>query len=136
MVVLLDTNIVFDVVSKRQPHYSASNQILCLCRRKSLAGTVAFHTIANCFYEYGKEVLPFFRDRLLRDVEVASASSAEIRNALSWGIRDMEDALQAAAALNCKASFILTRNTKDFRLSKIPALTPSNFLSRFHPDAV
>ena len=96
---------------------------------------MAFHTIANCFYQYGKEVLPFFRDRFLRDIEVASASSAQILNALSWGIRDLEDALQAAAALNCRASFILTHNTRDFRLSKIPAITPSAFLNRFHSDA-
>jgi hypothetical protein len=134
MVVLLDTNIVFDVVSKRQPHYSASNQVLCLCRRKALVGKVAFHTIANCFYEYGKPVLPFVRERLLHDVEVVGASSTGILDALSWGIGDLEDALQAAAALNASASFILTRNFKDFRLSRVPALAPSEFLQRFHPD--
>jgi predicted nucleic acid-binding protein len=133
MIVLLDTNVVFDVVSKRQPHYSASNLILCLCRRKALVGTVAFHTIANCFNEYGKSVVLFLRERLLRDVEVVAASSSGILDALSWGIRDMEAALQAAAALNIGASFVLTRNVKDFRRSRVPALSPSDFLNRFHP---
>ena len=37
----------FDVVKKRQPHYAASNKVLCLCRRHGLAGMVAYHTIAN-----------------------------------------------------------------------------------------
>ncbi len=91
MVVLLDTNIVFDVVSRRQPHYSASNQVLCLCRRKKVIGRVALHTIANCVYEYEKEILPFLRERLLRDIEVASAYSAEILKTLAWGIRDLEN---------------------------------------------
>ena len=45
MVVLLDTNVLFDVLSKRQPHYAASNQILCLCRRKAIVGAVAYHTV-------------------------------------------------------------------------------------------
>ena len=31
MNVLIDANVVFDVVEKRQPHYAASNQVLCLC---------------------------------------------------------------------------------------------------------
>ncbi len=41
------------------------------------------------------------------------------------------DALQAAAALAWKASFIVTRNTRDFRHSPVPALTPTDFLKRF-----
>ena len=50
MNVLIDANVVFDVVEKRQTHYAASNQVLCLCRRRVLAGMVAYHTIANsCF---------------------------------------------------------------------------------------
>jgi hypothetical protein len=51
MNVLIDANVVFDVVEKRQPHYAASNQVLCLCRRRVLAGMVAYHTIANVFYQ-------------------------------------------------------------------------------------
>jgi hypothetical protein len=47
MNVLIDANVVFDVVEKRQPHYAASNQVLCLCRRRVLAGMVAYHTVAN-----------------------------------------------------------------------------------------
>src|SRR5438045_2547618 len=104
MVVLLDTNVIFDVADKRQPHYLASNQILCLCRRNVLVGVVAFHTIANCFYEYGRPIVPFIRDRLLRDVQVAGGSSNSILDAIGWGMRDLEDALQAAAALNAGAS--------------------------------
>jgi hypothetical protein len=59
MNVLIDANVVFDVVEKRQPHYAASNQVLCLCRRRVLAGMVAYHTIANVFYQYGKPAVPF-----------------------------------------------------------------------------
>ena len=70
MVVLVDTNVVFDVMGRRQPHYAASNQILCLCRRKALVGAVAFHTVANVFYYYGKNSAPFLRDRLLVDFAV------------------------------------------------------------------
>ncbi|MGA2539974.1 MAG: hypothetical protein ABSG78_00280 [Verrucomicrobiota bacterium] len=28
MIVLVDANVVFDVIGRRQPHYAASNQIL------------------------------------------------------------------------------------------------------------
>ena len=134
MNVLIDANVVFDVVEKRQPHYAASNQVLCLCRRRVLAGMVAYHTVANIFYQYGKPALPFLKDSLLPHVRTVSADSPLIIQALQWGMSDFEDALQAAAAWANGATFIISRNVKDFKLSQVPALTPIDYLSRFHPS--
>ena len=134
MIVLLDTNVVFDVIGKRQPHYAASNQVMCLCRRKALVGAVAFHTIANVFYEYGQAAVPFLTHRVLHDFAVHGASSSMIQDVLRWGLADWEDALQAAAAQTAGASFIVTRNVKDFKFSRVPALEPAELLKRFHPD--
>jgi predicted nucleic acid-binding protein len=133
MVVLVDTNVIFDVIGKRQPHYSASNQILCLCRRKALVGIIAFHSVANIFYFYGKAVMPFLKARLLIDLEVEAASSSTIQEVLRLGISDLEDALQAAVATTARASFIVSRNVKDFKYSIVPAITPADFLRRFYP---
>lgn len=133
MNVLIDANVVFDVVEKRQPHYAASNEVLCLCRRRVLAGMVAYHTIANVFYQYGKPAVPFLKGSLLPHVRTVSADSPLVIQALAWGMTDFEDALQAAAARANGAAFIISRNVKDFRLSHVPALTPSDYLARFHP---
>jgi hypothetical protein len=46
---------------------------------------------------------------------------------------DFEDALQAAAAQTAAASFIVTWNVKDFKFSRVPALSAQEFLKRFHP---
>ena len=121
MIVLVDTNVVFDVIGWRQPHYAASNQILCFCRRKALVGVVAFHTIANIFYQYGKAAFPFLNERLLEDFSVHGASSTVIQDVMRWGLTDFEDALQAAAARTAGASFIVTRNVRDFKFSRVPA---------------
>ncbi len=133
MIVLVDTNVVFDVIGRRQPHYAASNQILSLCRHKALVGALAFHTIANVFYHYGKAAVPFLKERLLEDFSVHGASSTTIQDVMRWGLADFEDALQAAAAQTAGASFIVTRNVKDFKFSRVPALSPKEFLKRFHP---
>lgn len=133
MIVLVDTNVVFDVIGRRQPHYAASNQILYFCRRKALVGVVAFHTVANIFYHYGKAAIPFLNERLLEDFSVHGASGSVIQEVLRWGLTDFEDALQAAVARAAGASFIVTRNVRDFKSSKVPALSPKEFLKRFHP---
>ena len=56
-----------------------------------------------------------------------------IQDVLRWGMADFEDALQVAAAGTANASFILTRNVRDFRYSRVPALAPQDFIRRFHP---
>ena len=83
MKVLIDANVLFDVVEKRQPHYAASNQILCLARRKTLEAALASHTVANLFYFYGRECLPFLRDRLLDHVAVVAADAYEVKQVLA-----------------------------------------------------
>ena len=131
MSILIDTNVLFDVYEHRQPHYAASNQVLSLAKRAELSAAVASHSVANGFYVYGKPFVTFLRERLLEDVEVCCADSHLTRWCLGLGIADLEDALQAGAAMAFKAQFIVTRNSRDFRQSTIPAMTPSDFLHRF-----
>ena len=42
--------------------------------------------------------------------------------------KDFEDCLQDECAKELKADYIITRNIKDFAHSKIPAVTPEQFL--------
>src|SRR6266851_1094697 len=115
MVVLVDTNVVFDVMGRRQPHYAASNQILCLCRRKAVVGAVAYHTVANV-------VLLLRQGR--RAVFAGPAAGSFVRawrkrrhdsGSASLGNERLGRRVQAAAAQTAGASFIITRNARDFK---------------------
>jgi hypothetical protein len=70
-------------------------------------------------------------DKILARAHVADTTDAQARHARGLGFNDFEDALQAAAAEACAADWIVTRNTQDFSLSKVPALTPADFLMQF-----
>jgi hypothetical protein len=132
MKVLVDLNVVMDVLERRQPHYGPSLKVMLLARRNAIHAAVAAHTVANLAYFYERpKVIDFLRDRLLTDCEVCAADAALIRVGLTWGFKDIEDALQSAAALAWKASFVITRNTRDFKRSPVPALSPTDFLKRF-----
>jgi hypothetical protein len=67
-------------------------------------------------------------EKILSWARVADTSDAKARAARTLGFSDFEDALQAVSALACAADCIITRNTRDFGKSNIPALTPSAFL--------
>jgi hypothetical protein len=131
MIVLIDCNVLMDVAEKRRPHYAAANQLLCRCRRGEIQGLVAFHSLANLAYRYKRPVWKFLR-KLLPRVTVAADSADAILKGMTWGMKDFEDVLQGVAAQSGKAQFIITRNVKDFKFGPLPAMSPADYLDRFH----
>ena len=51
-------------------------------------------------------------------------------NAAGMRWDDFEDALQAAAAERVHADYLITRNVRDFKKSKVTAILPTEFLAR------
>jgi predicted nucleic acid-binding protein len=45
-------------------------------------------------------------------------------------LSDLEDAMQIASATACQADVIVTRNTSDFARSRIPVMTPEDFVQQ------
>ncbi len=64
----------------------------------------------------------------------ADCSITDIANAAAMRWDDFEDAVQAATAERLHADCIITRNTRDFKKSKVAAYTPSEFLTLFQAD--
>ena len=52
----------------------------------------------------------------------------EASDALGYGIKDYEDAPQAAAANACSASWLVTRDSLGFAGSPVPGISPADFL--------
>jgi hypothetical protein len=68
---------------------------------------------------------------LLGFVQVSPTATKDARYALNLDMPDLEDAMQAAAALACRADVIVSRNSKHYRKSPVPAMTPASF-ARYH----
>ncbi len=132
MKLLLDTNVIFDVIERRQAHYSASLQMVKQARRGAIDAAIASHTVANAFYRYRKASIPVLKNYFLDNVEVVCGNAHQVGVAINLGFSDLEDALQVAAAMAWKAAFIITRNERDFKRSPIPAISPTAYWKRFH----
>lgn len=134
MKALIDSDVLLDVALRRSPWARHSNAVLRLCQHRALTGLVSWHSLANVFYliehQGGADGRSFIAP-LLRFVEVAAVGHEDMELALRLEMADLEDAMQVAAAVACGADRIITRNTKDFAGSAIPAITPAEFLARF-----
>ncbi|MCM1048540.1 MAG: PIN domain-containing protein [Clostridiales bacterium] len=50
MTILVDTNVILDILLKREPHINAAKTIMTKCANREIVGYLAAHTIPNIFY--------------------------------------------------------------------------------------
>ena len=70
--------------------------------------------------------MKLFED-LFSFIEVMGGDTELALEAVRAGFADFEDSLQSVCAKQFDADFIVTRNVKDYRLSPIKAVSPSDF---------
>ena len=135
MRVFLDTNILLDVLLNRQPTVADSEGVILCCEALGAEMFIAWHGLATAYYliKRGRAEMEALKevDKILAWARVAGGTDAHARQARTLGFSDFQDALQAMAATACAADWIVTRNTRDFTLSAVPTLTPTDFLQRF-----
>lgn len=130
--ILVDLNVVLDVVQKREPFYEDSADVLDAVANKKAAGFLAAHSITTLFYvlrrQYDRPTAVSVTQQILDAFSIAPVDDIVIRQALAWGWRDFEDAVQMAAAVHANLDYLVTRNRKDFQTQPIPVLPPAHLL--------
>lgn len=133
MRLFLDTNIVLDVLARREPWLPDSAAVLSLLEADGFEGVVAAHSITTlhylCVKELGRERATLALLDLLKLVSVAPLDQDMILKAIALGWGDFEDAIQMLSAHEIGADYLVTRNRSDFNASPIPVVTPSELLS-------
>jgi predicted nucleic acid-binding protein len=132
MKVLLDTNIIIDVISRRDG-YKNSLQVLRYCETNRFIGFVSTTTVTDTMYILRKHISqPSVRDSLqtlLLIIDVADVIKGDILYAFNCPMKDFEDAVQSSCAKRNKADYIITNNINDFKESIVPAITPPQALN-------
>ncbi|MBK9397278.1 MAG: PIN domain-containing protein [Saprospiraceae bacterium] len=131
---LIDTNIVMDLLSKREKFYDEAAALFSRADKKELVLTISSLTFANTNYiltklksaKEAREILRKFKVL----VELLNLDDKVTELALSDdSFPDFEDGLQYYSAIENQIDVIITRNKKDFKNSKIPVLSTKEFLA-------
>ena len=130
---LVDLNVILDVLLER-PGYRASQAVLEMQSPIDYTVFVSAHVVTTFAYllenaKVPKEEIKRNVNWLLQSFSIIATDSGILKSSLKSNIKDYEDAVVERAALECRASVIITRNIKDFSQSMIPAATPEKFLS-------
>jgi predicted nucleic acid-binding protein len=133
MKILIDTNVLLDIALRRDEFFADSAAVIDWAELNPKQAAIAWHTISNIAYLVKQDARAFIAD-LLTFVEVAAGDTATVRQALAMPTKDLEDALQASAAIGFGADIIVTRDVGDFKKLPIKAMTPSQFAREYMLD--
>jgi len=129
---LLDTNIIIDIITKRYG-YEESLNVLKYCEAKFAEAFISAITITDVMYILRKHIpqddLKEVIKTILTITDVAGTIKSDILEALYGNMKDYEDAVQASCANRIGADYIVTRNVKDFKESLVPVLNPKEALT-------
>ncbi len=129
----VDTNIVIDLLSHREPFYDESARLFSLADQKVIELNISSLTIANTSYTLLRQASAKKAKEVLRKlrliVNVLPLDDKIIGLALNDDtFSDFEDGLQYFTAIENDQDMLITRNLKDFKASKLPVMTARQFL--------
>ena len=132
--VFVDTNIVIDLLQKRENFYQEVQELFTKADRKKLKLYISALTFANTYYILSKYYSSSEAKKILSKfkvlVEVLPTTDKIIDLALASDFNDFEDAIQFYTALESNLHVIITRNKKDFKNNLIPVFSAKEFLKK------
>ncbi|MBK7427147.1 MAG: PIN domain-containing protein [Saprospiraceae bacterium] len=133
--IFVDTNVIVDLIADRTPFSKYAIQIFQKTELKEIQLYTSSHSIATTYYLLKK----YLGDKELREVlhelldflTVIAVDTDILKKGLRSKHKDFEDSIQILCASTIKnIDYIVTRNTKYFKASEIPAFNPDEiFLS-------
>jgi len=131
---LVDTNIIIDLLSKRKNFYPAAASLFTFADQKKIKLFVSSITFTTTIYILSKQKSSSEAKEILRKlkilVKVLSLDEKIIDLSLNDSkFNDFENAVQYYTAIENNMDTIITRNLKDFKNSTLPVFTANDFLS-------
>lgn len=132
--VFLDTNVVIDLLGKREPFFEDAKVFLHLAQNEMIKLFIAESSLGNLYYlvfeiykiPQAAEILRLF----FSICEILPGGKEIVFQSLNSDFKDKEDGLQYFTAAAHEMDFIVTRDKKGFKsATQIPILSPKEFFA-------
>ncbi len=135
MKIFVDTNILLDVLTKRDPFYNNAAVIWSLVEQGIIEGYISAISVNNVYYisqklndrKYAQELV----DKILKDFQIIALDYEILKLSRTISERDYEDLIQYFSAIRSGSQYLITRNAKDFPENGIEVVIPDDFLQIF-----
>ena len=133
MKILVDTNIIIDALTSREPFREDAEQIFLLAANQIEDMYITASSATDIYYlvrkylhstEQAKSVM----SKLYELFHILDVTASDCKEALLTEMSDYEDAVISCCATHNHIDYIVTRNIKDYEKSKVQAILPDQLL--------
>lgn len=133
MKVLIDTNVIIDALTSREPWNESAEKIFIMAANHIIDMYITASSATDIYYlvrkylhstEQAKQIMK----KLYSFVGILTVSEAECIDALASAISDYEDAVVERVSAKADIDYIITRNVKDYLQGMVKTILPNNFI--------
>ncbi len=133
MRILVDTNIIIDALTGREPFRESAEQIFLLAASQIEDMHITASSATDIYYLIRKhlhntEQSKNTMSKLYQLFGILDVAADDCQDALSLDMKDYEDAVISCCAKRNQIDYIITRNIKDYEQSKVKAILPDDFI--------
>lgn len=134
MKVLVDTNVIVDALTSREPWKESAEKIFLMSADRVVDAYITASSATDIYYlvrkylhsaEQAKQVM----GKLYSLMGILAVTGDECVDALASAVSDYEDAVIERTAVKAEMDYILSRNVKDYQEGMVKAILPDDFIS-------
>ena len=133
MKVLIDTNVLIDALTSREPWNKSAEQIFLFAANNSANMYISASEATDIYYfirKYCHDTASAKRtmEKLYSLFGILDVMKEDCIQALASPVKDYEDAVLCEVAIRSGMDYIVTRNIKDYANSRVQAVLPDDFI--------
>ena len=133
MRILVDTNIIIDALTGREPFREAAEQVFLIAANRAEDMYITASSVTDIYYLVRKhlhntEQSKNTMSKLYQLFGILDVTAKDCQDALVSDMKDYEDAVISCCAKRNQMDNIVTRNIRDYEKSKVKALLPDELI--------
>ena len=128
MKALIDTNVIIDALTSREPWKESAEKIFLMIANQVMDAYINIYYLVRKYLhstEQAKQVM----GKLYSLMGILAVTRDECLDAFASAISDYEDAVIERTAVKAEMDCIITRNVKDYQDGMVKAMLPDDFIA-------
>ena len=139
MKILLDTNVIIDALTSREPWNKSAEKIFLMGANHIVDIYITASSATDIYYLLRKFVKDTARSKQIMSklyslIGILDVTAANCVEALASPISDYEDAVVEKVAASKEMDYIVTRNIKDYQEGTVKGILPDDFISMLEEE--
>lgn len=139
MNILLDTNVIIDALTSREPWNESAEKIFLLGANRMIDMHITASSATDIYYILKKHLhdtqnTKQVMGKLYSLMKILEVTETDCIEALASSITDYEDAVIEKVASRKDMDYIVTRNIKDYQNGNVKVILPDDFVLMMKED--